>query len=88
LSIGKLGADGARYYTQGLGAVDEYYGEAGAHPGEWLGAGAELLGLTGEVDGDWLGQALDGRDPASGDRLTGPGRRCLVSTCVFGPRSR
>lgn len=70
LSIGKLGAGGAHYYTDGLGAVDEYYSEAGAHSGVWLGKGASLLGLDGEVDPALFSRVLDGRDPATGERLS------------------
>lgn len=70
LSIGKLGAGGARYYTDGLGAVDEYYSEAGSRMGVWMGEGAAALGLEGVVDAEVLGRVLEGRDPASGDRLS------------------
>lgn len=71
LSIGKLGAGGARYYTDGLGAVDEYYSEAGTRSGVWMGAGAAELGLDGEVEAEVLGRVLEGRDPAGGDRAGG-----------------
>lgn len=63
LSIGKLGEGGARYYTEGLGAVDEYYRESGQAAGVWMGAGAGLLGLDGDVDAGVLGRVLEGRDP-------------------------
>jgi conjugative relaxase-like TrwC/TraI family protein len=88
LSIGKLGAGGARYYTEGLGAVDEYYSEAGSRTGVWMGQGASLLGLSGDVDASVLGHVLDGRDPAGGDRLCGS--RSVVpgfDLCFRAPKS-
>jgi conjugative relaxase-like TrwC/TraI family protein len=72
LSIGKLGVGQQRYYTEDFPGVDEYYSEAGQHAGRWLGSGAELLGLHGPVDPDALSQVLEGRHPASGERLSGP----------------
>lgn len=71
LSIGKLGEGGARYYTEGLGAVDEYYSEAGTHTGVWEGVGAELLGLDGAVDPEVLSRVLAGGHPVDGVPLVG-----------------
>lgn len=88
LSIGKLGAGGARYYTEDLGAVDEYYSEAGSRTGVWIGHGGAALGLGGDVDAEVLGQVLEGRDPVTGDRLSGS--RCQVpgfDLCFRAPKS-
>lgn len=71
MSIGKLGEGGARYYTEGLGAVDEYYSEAGTHTGVWEGVGAELLGLDGAVDPEVLSRVLAGGHPVDGVPLVG-----------------
>lgn len=71
LSIGKLGETGALYYSEGLGAVDEYYSGAGTHTGIWAGAGADLLGLDGPVDPAPLSRVLGGGNPADGAPLCG-----------------
>ena len=76
MSIGKLGADQARYYLdQAEGRVDvvdsvgdgieEYYGSAEAR-GEWIGAAGVELGLAGAVDGEALRRVLAGCDPRDG----------------------
>lgn len=90
LSIGKLGEAGAQYYTEGLGAVDEYYSEAGTHTGVWAGAGAALLGLEGPVDPVVLSRVLEGGDPLTGAPLVGS--RSAVSVpgfdlCFRAPKS-
>jgi conjugative relaxase-like TrwC/TraI family protein len=91
LSIGKLGVGGARYYSEGLGAVDEYYREVAGRSGVWVGGGAGLLALDGEVDPGAFSQVgLYGRDPSSGDRLGGPGSASAVpgfDLCFRAPKS-
>lgn len=90
LSIGKLGDAGARYYTEGLGAVDEYYSEAGSRTGVWLGAGAERLGLEGGVDPEVLSRVLAGGHPVDGVPLVGS-RSCRsvsgFDLCFRAPKS-
>ena len=71
LSIGILRGDGAAYYLRSVASgAEDYYVGRGEAPGRWLGRLANELGLEGRVDGRELGEVLDGRDPASGDRLS------------------
>ena len=80
LSIGKLGADQARYYLdQAHGRVDvvdrvgdvieEYYAGGAEARGEWIGATSRELGLKGPVGGEALRRALAGLDPTEGSSL-------------------
>jgi conjugative relaxase-like TrwC/TraI family protein len=77
LSIGKLGVGQEDYYLSRVASgVEDYYTGAGESAGRWTGAGAARLGLEGEVQGDDLQAVLAGRDPRSGDQLSGrPGTR-------------
>jgi conjugative relaxase-like TrwC/TraI family protein len=80
LSIGKLGADQARYYLdQAQGRVDvvdsvgdgieDYYAGGAEARGEWVGAASRELGLHGPVEGEALRRVLAGLDPAGGSLL-------------------
>ena len=80
LSIGKLGADQARYYLdQAQGRVDvvdsvgdgieDYYAGGAEARGEWIGATSRELGLKGPVDGEALRRVLAGLDPTDGSSL-------------------
>nr|MDP8942669.1 relaxase domain-containing protein [Actinomycetota bacterium] len=83
VSIGKLGsgARSERYYTDAVArGREDYYQGAGEAPGRWLGQGAAGLGLRGEVSADGLSTLMQGRDPASGERL----RRTLRDGAVTG----
>ncbi len=83
VSIGKLGsgARSERYYTDAVArGREDYYAGAGEAPGRWLGQGAAALGLCGEVSADGLSALMQGRDPASGERL----RRTLRDGAVTG----
>ena len=85
LSIGRLGADQARYYLDqargrvdvvdsvGEGIEDYYAGGAGAR-GEWIGAASRELGLLGPVEGETLRRVLAGLDPSGTGRRCGPPR--------------
>jgi conjugative relaxase-like TrwC/TraI family protein len=68
-------AKGPDYYERAEFARDDYYEERGQVRGSWEGrAAAELVPSGGPADGE-LGELLEGRDPISGDRLAGAGRR-------------
>ena len=80
MSIGKLGADEARYYLdQAQGRVDvvdsvgegiEDYCAGGAEArGEWIGAACRELGLRGPVKGETLRRVPAGLDPSDGSSL-------------------
>src|SRR5580698_9001439 len=65
------------YFREHL-CVGDYYSAGQRITGEWLGQGAEKLGLKGAVQqADFLA-LCEGRNPASGERLTqrlmSPGR--------------
>jgi conjugative relaxase-like TrwC/TraI family protein len=72
LSIGKLGTGQERYYLEKVaeGAEDYYSGEGEAE-GQWLGDAAAELGLEGAVEPDQLTAMLTGRNPVTGEPLTG-----------------
>ncbi len=83
LNIGKLaaGPGAGRYYVDQVAqGREDYYAGEGEAPGEWLGCSAESLGLSGEVDAEGIVRLLDGRDPATGDRL----RELSASDAVAG----
>jgi conjugative relaxase-like TrwC/TraI family protein len=83
LNIGKLAAGpgcGRYYVDQVAQGREDYYAGEGEAPGDWLGSGAALLGLSGEVDAEGIVRLLDGRDPATGDRL----RESSASDAVAG----
>lgn len=46
-----------------------YYADSVEGPGQWLGMGARALGLDGAVDRVAFEWVLEGRDPATGERL-------------------
>ena len=54
--------------TQGDGAV-RYYADSIEGPGRWIGAGAAYRKLDGAVDRDAFQRVLEGRHPATGERL-------------------
>ncbi len=53
---------------QGDGAV-RYYADSIEGPGRWIGAGAAYRKLDGAVDRDAFQRVLEGRHPATGERL-------------------
>jgi conjugative relaxase-like TrwC/TraI family protein len=93
LSIGKMSAGRAGYYTAELpGGKDEYYtrGEAEA-PAVWLGSAAERLGLSGPVDPEAFRRLLDADHPVTGERLGVPRttdrRMPGFDVCLSAPKS-
>ena len=54
--------------AQGDGAV-RYYADSIEGPGRWIGAGAAYRKLDGAVDRDAFQRVLEGRHPATGERL-------------------
>src|SRR4051812_16456841 len=54
------------YYVQELG---QYYLDVGEPEGRWLGTEAESLGLRGPADPEAFLALMDGRHPATGERL-------------------
>ncbi len=68
-------AKGPDYYERAEFARDDYYSERGQVRGSWEGRAADSLGLAGAPEDGALGELLDGRNPVSGERLAGAGRR-------------
>ena len=80
LSIGKLTVEQSRYYERQVAqGRDDYYSGRGESPGRWTGSGAETIGLGGRVDDDGFMALMDGRDPATGERLKRVGGRSRVA---------
>ena len=80
LSIGKLTVEQSRYYERQVAqGRDDYYSGRGESPGRWTGAGTESLQLGGQVDDEGFMALMDGRDPATGDRLKRVGGRSKVA---------
>ena len=80
LSIGKLTVEQSRYYERQVArGRDDYYSGRGESAGRWTGAGAETIGLGGRVDDDGFMALMDGRDPATGERLKRVGGRSKVA---------
>ena len=80
LSIGKLTVEQSRYYERQVAqGRDDYYSGRGESPGRWTGAGTEALRLGGRVDDDGFMALMDGRDPATGERLKRVGGRSKVA---------
>jgi conjugative relaxase-like TrwC/TraI family protein len=80
LSIGKLTVEQSRYYERQVAqGRDDYYSGRGESPGRWTGTGAETLRLSGRVDDDGFMALMDGRDPATGERLKRVGGRSKVA---------
>ena len=80
LSIGKLTVEQSRYYERQVAqGRDDYYSGRGESAGRWTGAGAETLELGGRVDDDGFTALMDGRDPATGERLKRVGGRSKVA---------
>jgi conjugative relaxase-like TrwC/TraI family protein len=80
LSIGKLTVEQSRYYERQVAqGRDDYYSGRGESPGRWTGAGAETLGVGGRVDDDGFTALMEGRDPATGERLKRVGGRSKVA---------
>jgi hypothetical protein len=50
-------------------ATAGYYADSIEGPGRWLGRGSARLGLAGVVDRGAFARVLQGRDPATGERL-------------------
>lgn len=72
LSIGKVGmARGQQLYYEEQVAKgrEDYYAGKGEAPGRWAGRGAQFLGLEGELDVERLKALMDGKHPATGERL-------------------
>jgi conjugative relaxase-like TrwC/TraI family protein len=77
LSIGKLGADQARYYLDQAQArvdvvdsvgdgIEDYYAGGAEARGEWVSAASRELGLHDPVEGEALRRVLAGLDPSDG----------------------
>ena len=82
LSIGKLTVEQSRYYERQVAqGRDDYYSGRGESPGRWTGAGAEAeaLRVGGQVHDDEFMALMDGRDPATGERLKRVGGRSKVA---------
>jgi conjugative relaxase-like TrwC/TraI family protein len=80
LSIGKLTVEQSRYYERQVAqGRDDYYSGRGESPGRWTGSGAETIGLGGQVADDGFMALMDGRDPATGERLKRVGGRSKVA---------
>ena len=80
LSIGKLTVEQSRYYERQVAhGRDDYYSGRGESAGRWTGAGAETIGLGGQVDDDGFMALMEGRDPATGERLKQVGGRSKVA---------
>jgi conjugative relaxase-like TrwC/TraI family protein len=80
LSIGKLTVEQSRYYERQVAqGRDDYYAGRGESPGRWTGRGTEILGLAGEVNKDGFAALMEGRDPATGERLKRLGGRSKVA---------
>jgi conjugative relaxase-like TrwC/TraI family protein len=85
LSIGRIGSSRKQqlYYEEQVAkGREDYYAGRGEAPGRWTGKGAELLGLAGDLDVEGLKALMDGRDPATGERLAA-GRRTERSTSAL-----
>ena len=70
LGVHRISEGGATYYLSDLAQelpVPSGWEESG--PAAWFGRAADGLGLEGAVEPDRLRSALDGRNPASGQRL-------------------
>ena len=65
---GDPGSSLLRTPTRGDGAV-RYYADSIEGPGRWIGAGAASRKLDGAVDRDAFQRVLEGRHPATGERL-------------------
>lgn len=57
------------YEEQVAKGREDYYAGKGEAPGRWTGRGTELLGLEGELDVERLKALMDGKHPATGERL-------------------
>jgi conjugative relaxase-like TrwC/TraI family protein len=80
LSIGKLTVEQSRYYERQVAqGRDDYYSGRGESPGRWTGSGAGTLELGVRVDDDGFMALMDGRDPATGERLKRVGGRSKVA---------
>lgn len=82
LSIGKVGLSRKQqlYYEEKVAkGAEDYYSGRGEVPGRWVGSGARLLGLAGELDTDQMSALMDGKHPASGERLAVRSGRCSIA---------
>lgn len=71
LNIGKLAKGQQDYYLNSVArGVEDYYLGSAEAPGFWLGGGAADLRLEGEVLERELTRVLEGRDPATGERIS------------------
>ncbi len=89
LSIGRVGAGGARYYAgQVASNTLDYYTGSGEAQGVWLGAGAAAAGLAGEVDEKILAGLLAGTAPDATRLQGGPrGRLGGLDLTFSAPKS-
>jgi conjugative relaxase-like TrwC/TraI family protein len=72
ISIGNVVAvrDGVRYFHEAMAQTPaDYYSARGEAAGRWRGAGGEQLGLVGDVRREDLTRVLEGRHPATGEKL-------------------
>ena len=80
LSIGKLTVEQSRYYERQVAqGRDDYYAGRGEAAGRWTGRGSAILGLGREVDKDGFAALMEGRDPATDERLKRMGGRSQVA---------
>jgi conjugative relaxase-like TrwC/TraI family protein len=66
----QLNLQNAREYFRAHLCVGDYYSEGHKITGEWLGVSAERLGLRGPVEEREFLELCEGKNPASGERLT------------------
>lgn len=64
-----VGANVARYFTEGL-EHNDYYTKEALTPGVWVGSGSELFGLSGKVERDHFLSLLLNRYPDTDTRIT------------------
>ncbi len=68
------------YYEQQVAAGrEDYYAGKGEAPGRWTGRGAVLLELSGELNAEALKAMMDGKNPASGERLANRTGHCSTA---------
>ena len=89
LSIGRVGAGGARYYAgQVASSALDYYTGSGEAQGVWLGAGAAAAGFAGDVDEKILAGLLSGTAPDATRLQGGPrGRLGGLDLTFSAPKS-
>src|SRR3954469_16067235 len=98
VSIGKLGANQAKYYLDQAeipmsrasavsSGVEDYYIGGREAVGRWCGRSATRLGLIGEVAGEALNAVLAGVEPTTGTVLRRRGRVPGFDVTFSAPKS-